>query len=84
MMDLTNNYFQQDGGSVHTGNKVVKYLKSNYLQQHWIGLKSGEKEWAARSPDLSPLDYYYYSWSVVQTQLLSYDLKTKADMHNAL
>ena len=82
MMDLQENYFQQDGAPIHTANKVVKYLKSNY-HHHWIGKKwGGEKEWAPRSPDLSPLDYFF--WSYVQAQLLSHNLETKADFHNSL
>ena len=81
MMDLGNSFFQQDGAPIHIANNVVKYLKSNF-NHHWIGKESGEKEWPPRSPDLSPLDYFF--WSYVQSQLLSYDLETKADLRNAL
>ena len=81
MMDLKRSYFQQDGAPIHTANKVVKYLKSNFYH-HWIGKKSDEKEWPPRSPDLSPLDYFF--WSYVQSQLMNYDLETKADLLNAL
>ena len=81
LMDLKTNFFQQDGASIHTANKEVKYLKSNY-HHHWIGKKSGEKEWPPRSPDLSPLDFFF--WSYVQSTLLNYNLKTKDDLVNAL
>jgi len=83
MMDLESNLFQQDGASIHTANRVVKYLKSNYYH-HWIGKKrGGEKEWPPRSPDLSALDYFF--WSYVQSQqLLNYEVQAKADLLNAL
>ena len=86
MMDFQKNYFffQQESAAIHTAHKVVKYLKSN-LNHHWIGKKrGGEKDWAPRSPDLSALDYFFF-WSYVQSQLLSYyDLETKADFQNSL
>jgi len=80
-MDSSNNYFQQDGGSIHKADKVVALLKSNHLH-HWIGMKSSENEWPPRSPDLSPLDYLF--WSYVQSKLLDYAMETQEDLYNAL
>ena len=81
LMDLSSNFFQQDGAPIQRANKEVKFLKSNY-HHHWIGQKSGEKEWSPRSPDLSPLDFFF--WSYVQSRLLEYSLETKTDLLNTL
>ena len=58
---LTNNqmdeiYFQQDGAAPHYSRSVRRYL-DQLFRDRWIGRK-GSIEWPARSPDLTPLDYF--------------------------
>lgn len=51
-------WFQQDGAPPHYGIQVRQYLNETFPQQ-WIG-RRGAVEWPPRSPDLSPLDYFFW------------------------
>ncbi|KYM95568.1 Zinc finger MYM-type protein 1, partial [Cyphomyrmex costatus] len=59
-----NNYddtwFQQDGAAAHYGRDVRAYLDTQFPHR-WIG-RRGEIEWPARSPDLTPLDYFLWGY----------------------
>ena len=50
-------YFQQDGAPPHYATLVRKWLSDNF--DHWIG-RRGDGEWAPRSPDLTPLDFFFW------------------------
>lgn len=50
--------FQQDGAPPHYAIAVRNYLNENYPGR-WIG-RRGSVEWPARSPDLSPLDFFLW------------------------
>lgn len=50
-------WFQQDGAPPHYGVDVRQYL-SEVFPGRWIG-RRGSIEWPARSPDLTPLDFFY-------------------------
>ena len=52
--------FQQDGASVHYAQQVRETLNSE-LSGRWIG-RRGAIEWPARSPDLTPCDYWLWSY----------------------
>ena len=52
--------FQQDGAPAHYGTIVRNYLDATFPNR-WIG-RSGHMAWAARSPDLSPLDYFVWGY----------------------
>ncbi|CAF2718371.1 unnamed protein product [Rotaria sp. Silwood2] len=49
--------FQQDGASSHFSNDVRAWLHEN-IDGRWIG-RGGAISWAPRSPDLTPLDFFY-------------------------
>lgn len=51
-------WFQQDGAPPHYGRNVRAFLNGMFPNR-WIG-RRGEIEWPARSPDLSPLDYFVW------------------------
>lgn len=51
-------WFQQDGAPAHFHHSVRQYLNVNF-PDHWIG-RRGTIEWPARSPDLTPLDYFLW------------------------
>lgn len=51
-------WFQQDGAAPHYGRDVRAYLDAVFIDQ-WIG-RRGPIEWPARSPDLTPLDYFLW------------------------
>lgn len=52
--------FQQDGAPPHYYADVRHYLNATYPGQ-WIG-RRGSTEWPARSPDLTPLDFFLWGY----------------------
>lgn len=57
--------FQQDGAPPHYSRSVRQYL-DEVFPQRWIG-RRGAIEWPARSPDLTPLDYFL--WGYVKSKV---------------
>lgn len=53
-------YFQQDGAAPHRAEIVKNYLNGK-LPGHWIG-KGGPINWPARSPDLTPPDFFLWGY----------------------
>lgn len=51
-------WFQHDGAPVHFGRQVQNFLNTAYPEK-WIG-RGGFINWPARSPDLTPLDYFLW------------------------
>lgn len=58
--DINQVWYQQDGAPAHFGRFVRGYLDANF-RERWIG-RRGEIEWPARSPDLSPLDFFLWGY----------------------
>lgn len=56
--EINNIWFQHDGAPAHYGHRVRQYL-DNVFPRRWIG-RRGAVEWPARSPDLNPLDYFFW------------------------
>lgn len=52
--------FQQDGAPPHYSLMARNWL-NKHLPDRWIG-RRGPLEWAARSPDLTPLDFYLWGY----------------------
>lgn len=63
-----NIWLQQDGAPPHNSRIVSDYLDNNY-GRNWIGNR-GPVRWPARSPDLTPLDFYLWGYlkQVVYTE----------------
>lgn len=55
-----NFYFQQDGAPPHFS-RVVRAWLDVYLPGRWIG-RGGPIPWPARSPDLSPQDFFLWGY----------------------
>lgn len=53
-------WYQQDGAAPHYGRDVRAFLDAQFPHR-WIG-RRGEIEWPARSPDLTPLDYFLWGY----------------------
>ena len=53
-------YFQQDGASAHYSCQVRSWLDRKFPDR-WIG-RRGPIEWPARSPDLSPPDFFLWGY----------------------
>lgn len=65
-------WFQQDGAPAHNSRNVRQFLHEQFPNR-WIG-NGGFVEWPARSPDLTPLDFYL--WGALK------DLVYKRPIHN--
>lgn len=61
--------WQQDGAPPHNVQPVTAYLNEKYSV--WIG-KHGSIHWPAKSPDLSPLDFYL--WGTLKNKIYSENL----------
>lgn len=53
-------WFQQDGAPPHYQINVRQYL-NEIFPNRWIG-RRGSMEWPARSPDLTPLDFFLWGY----------------------
>lgn len=53
-------YFQQDGAPAHYASSVRSWLNEKFPNR-WIG-RRGPIEWPARSPDLSPCDFFLWGY----------------------
>lgn len=53
-------YFQQDGCPAHSTNLIKNWL-DNHFPERWIG-RFGPIHWPARSPDLTPMDFYFWGY----------------------
>ena len=58
-------YFQQDGATCHTTIMVREWLREKFRER--IISRFADKPWPSRSPDFSPLDYWF--WSVCLAEL---------------
>ena len=52
-------WFQQDGATPHTANRVREWLTSKFGDR--LISRFTDRPWPARSPDLSPLDFWFWS-----------------------
>lgn len=64
---LSKTYFQQDGAPAHYAKAVRNFLDKEF-HSRWIG-RMGPISWPARSPDLSPLDFFL--WGHLKTKVFS-------------
>jgi transposase len=67
-------WFQQDGAPAHYATIIRQHL-DNVFPGHWIG-RRGTIDWPARSPDLTPLDFFLWGYlkaEVYKTQPQSLD-----------
>lgn len=55
-----NFWFLHDGAPAHYPRRVREYLNRNFPHR-WIG-RGSEVPWPARSPDLNPLDFYFWGY----------------------
>lgn len=57
---VQNFWFQQDGAPAHNSRAVREYLSERF-EDRWIGTYS-TISWPARSPDLTPMDYFLWGF----------------------
>lgn len=70
-------WFQQDGAPAHRTLAVRTHLNATYHNK-WIGIGSQVHEWPARSPDLTPIDFFL--WGTVKDQVFARAPTTMEDM----
>jgi len=71
-----NIWFQHDGAPAHFGNVVTDFLNMTY-RQRWIG-RGGPVPWPARSPDLNPLDFFF--WGHMKDLVYSTPVENEEDL----
>jgi len=69
-------WFQQDGAPPHYAILVRDWLNAQF-PGHWIG-RRGTIEWPARSPDLSPCDFYL--WGALKAKVYAQKVNTVNDL----
>lgn len=58
LIAYNNVIFQLDGAPIHNAIVVRNWLNDNFPRR-WIGRNSPFIHWPPRSPDLTPLDFFY-------------------------
>lgn len=73
-------YLQMDGCPAHYGRNVRSFLNENYANR-WIG-RERPVGWPARSPDLTPLDYFL--WGAMKQKAYTSTVNTEADLKDRI
>ena len=75
--------FQQDGAPAHYA-IIVKDFLHETLPQRWCGREGGEgwRTWPARSPDLTPLDFFL--WGHVKNLVYQVKIQNLAHLKNRI
>lgn len=73
-------WFMQDGAPAHWSTKVRDFL-GTAIPRGWIG-RRGDIEWSPRSPDLTPMDYFF--WGVLKDKVYHRDPKTLSALKAAI
>lgn len=69
-------FFQQDGCPAHNAVAVREWL-NKYFPEKWLGT-FGPINWPARSPDLTPLDFFL--WGYLKQKVYACDLQDDVDI----
>jgi hypothetical protein len=72
--------FQQDGAPAHYSKEVREYLNLTFPER-WIE-RRGPIDWAPRSPDLTPCDFFL--WGYLKQKVFSEPLKDLEDLRNRI
>eukprot|EP00731_Ephydatia_muelleri_P034096 Em0047g15a len=70
--DVPHMYYQQDGAPAHYLRGVRDWLNETFGTK-WIG-RGGPLEWPARSPDLTPMDFWL--WGYLKEKVYAHNPKT--------
>lgn len=69
-------FFQQDGAPAHNARVVSDYLNHRFGER-WIGT-NGPVNWPARSPDLTPLDFFV--WDFLKEKVYDRPIRNRNDL----
>lgn len=80
-MDSKNSFLMQDGAGIHTSNDALDWI--NWLwKDRWIGLKSSRLQFPPYSPDLTPMDFSF--WSLLKRNVARWDVCTTEELKVAI
>lgn len=81
MLDVRRRLFlQMDGCPAHWALRVRHFLNEQYPNR-WIG-RDGPVGWPARSPDMTPLDYFL--WGEMKQRVYHTIVNTEAELHDRI
>lgn len=69
-------WIQLDGAPAHYGRVVREWLNTNFPRR-WIG-RLGHIAWPPRSPDLNPLDFYF--WGTIKDKVYATPVQTREEL----
>lgn len=72
-----NLYFQLDGASIHNAVIVKNWLNNNFPMR-WIGRNSPLIAWPPRSPDVTPMDFYF--WGTIKNKVYKNRPRNRAEL----
>jgi hypothetical protein len=72
--------YQHDGAPPHWNRMILEFMNKNYPNR-WIG-RFGPIVWPARSPDLTPLDFFL--WGFIKEQVYRTPAHTQDDLMRRL
>jgi hypothetical protein len=75
-VDTEHVWFQRDGATAHTARRSLGVLKEMF-PGHLISLR-GDVGWPARSPDLSPCDFFL--WGYLKEKVFKHDPRSLEDL----
>lgn len=78
--ESNNCWFHQDGAPPHNSRIVANYLNERFGNR-WIGTH-GNVPWPARSPDLTPMDFFL--WGYIKNQVYKQTYNNVDDLRNAV
>lgn len=77
LQTLRTMWLQHDGAPAHYGTQVREYLNATFPGR-WIGRGSTNIAWPARSPDLTPLDFYV--WGTLKEKVYSVQIQNREQL----
>lgn len=73
-------HYQHDGAGPHYLREVRQHLNDHYPNR-WIG-RNGPVSWPARSPDLTPVDYFL--WGHLKQKVYATDVTTREELRERI
>jgi len=73
-------YFQHDGAPPHSSRNVQNLLNAIYPNK-WIG-RGGPQNWPARSPDLTPLDFFL--WGHLKNYIYREPIQSRRELNDRI
>lgn len=79
-IDVNTMWFHQDGAPAHNSNIVMNHLNVTFPGK--VISTNGDLRWPARSPDLTPMDFYL--WGYLQNEIYKEPIEDMADLYNKI